>query len=150
MLKGSCLCKGVQFEIDGPYSRISRCHCSLCRKTTGGGASAEIVATGFRWLSGSNLVVDGPKHAFCRVCGAHTPYPIGADGSRFFVPVGASVPVVKMGRMAGQFAKPRSSDVETVDGVTLPSYRGDIVNGAEFTAAARTPDPQRLIRAYAR
>ncbi len=61
---------------------------------------------------------------------------------------GAACPVVKLGRIAGQFAKPRSSDVETVDGVTLPSYRGDIVNGAEFTAAARTPDPQRLIRAY--
>ncbi len=61
---------------------------------------------------------------------------------------GAACPVVKLGRIAGQFAKPRSSDVETVGGVTLPSYRGDIVNGAEFTAAARTPDPQRLIRAY--
>ncbi len=61
---------------------------------------------------------------------------------------GAACPVVKLGRIAGQFAKPRSSDVETVDGVSLPSYRGDIVNGAEFTAAARTPDPQRLIRAY--
>ena len=61
---------------------------------------------------------------------------------------GAACPVVKLGRIAGQFAKPRSSDTETMDGVTLPSYRGDIVNGAEFTAAARTPDPQRLIRAY--
>jgi 3-deoxy-7-phosphoheptulonate synthase len=61
---------------------------------------------------------------------------------------GAACPVVKLGRIAGQFAKPRSSDTETAGGVTLPSYRGDIVNGAEFTAAARTPDPQRLIRAY--
>lgn len=61
---------------------------------------------------------------------------------------GAACPVVKLGRIAGQFAKPRSSDVETVEGVTLPSYRGDIVNGAEFSAAARTPDPQRLLRAY--
>ncbi len=61
---------------------------------------------------------------------------------------GAACPVVKLGRIAGQFAKPRSSDVETVDGVSLPSYRGDIVNGAEFTATARMPDPQRLIRAY--
>src|SRR5882757_3643092 len=50
---------------------------------------------------------------------------------------GASVPVVKLGRMAGQFAKPRSSDSETVAGETLPSYRGDIINGPEFTAAAR-------------
>jgi 3-deoxy-7-phosphoheptulonate synthase len=54
---------------------------------------------------------------------------------------GASLPVVKLGRMAGQFAKPRSSDVETVDGVTLPSYRGDIVNGPDFTAEARIPTP---------
>ena len=61
---------------------------------------------------------------------------------------GGSVPVVKMGRMAGQFAKPRSSDVETRDGVSLPSFRGDIVNGHEFTPEARRPDPQRLLQAY--
>jgi len=61
---------------------------------------------------------------------------------------GASVPVVKMGRMAGQFAKPRSSDTETIDGETLPSYRGDIVNGPEFTAAARIPDPARMETGY--
>src|SRR3954470_13900533 len=58
-------------------------------------------------------------------------------------------PVVKVGRMAGQFAKPRSAPTETLAGVTLPSYRGDIINGMEFDAAARTPDPQRLIQAYA-
>ena len=57
-------------------------------------------------------------------------------------------PVVKLGRMAGQFAKPRSSAVETIDGVELPSYRGDIINGMDFTPAARTPDPQRLLQAY--
>src|SRR5579862_9299932 len=61
---------------------------------------------------------------------------------------GASLPVVKMGRMAGQFAKPRSSDNETVSGVTLPSYRGDIVNGPDFTAEARIPDPARMEFAY--
>src|SRR3954468_558028 len=61
---------------------------------------------------------------------------------------GGSVPVVKIGRMAGQFAKPRSSDMETQGGETLPSYRGDIVNGPEFTAAARTPDPARMELAY--
>ncbi len=61
---------------------------------------------------------------------------------------GAACPVVKVGRLAGQFAKPRSAPTETQDGVTLPSYRGDIVNGIEFTAEARKPDPQRLIRAY--
>ncbi len=60
----------------------------------------------------------------------------------------AAVPVVKVGRIAGQFAKPRSSDVETVDGLALPSYRGDIVNGSAFTSAAREPDPQRMLRAF--
>jgi 3-deoxy-7-phosphoheptulonate synthase len=59
----------------------------------------------------------------------------------------ASVPVVKIGRLAGQFAKPRSSDTETRDGTALPAYRGDAVNGLEFTAEARTPDPQRMLRA---
>ncbi len=58
-------------------------------------------------------------------------------------------PVVKVGRMAGQFAKPRSSPVETINGVELPSYRGDNINGMEFTAEARAPDPQRLMQAYA-
>ena len=61
----------------------------------------------------------------------------------------AGVPVVKVGRIAGQFAKPRSDDFETRDGVTLPSYRGDNINGSEFTAEARTPDPQRLLQANA-
>ena len=60
---------------------------------------------------------------------------------------GAS-PVVKVGRIAGQFAKPRSSPVEKKDGVELPSYRGDIVNGPDFTADARIPDPQRQLQAY--
>ena len=57
-------------------------------------------------------------------------------------------PVVKVGRIAGQFAKPRSAPVETIDGVTLPSYRGDNINGMAFDAAERAPDPERLIRAY--
>jgi 3-deoxy-7-phosphoheptulonate synthase len=61
---------------------------------------------------------------------------------------GASVPIVKIGRMAGQFAKPRSRPTETRDGVELPTYRGDAINGIEFTAEARTPDPARLLRAY--
>jgi len=60
----------------------------------------------------------------------------------------AGVPVVKVGRIAGQFAKPRSDDTETRDGITLPSYRGDNVNGSEFTEEARTPDPERMMRAY--
>ena len=62
---------------------------------------------------------------------------------------GASCPVVKVGRMAGQFAKPRSADFERQGDVSLPSYRGDIVNAMEFTAEGRTPDPERLIKAYA-
>ena len=61
---------------------------------------------------------------------------------------GASTPVVKMGRMAGQYAKPRSSDTETRDGVTLPAYRGDMINGFPFTSEARIPDPERLEQAY--
>ena len=60
----------------------------------------------------------------------------------------ASRPVVKIGRIAGQFAKPRSQDAESQGGVTLPSYRGDIVNDIAFTAAARTPDPHRMRKAY--
>ena len=60
----------------------------------------------------------------------------------------AAVPVVKVGRIAGQFAKPRSSPTEKKNGQELPSYRGDIINGPEFTAAARMPDPARLIEAY--
>ena len=61
---------------------------------------------------------------------------------------GASMPVVKMGRMAGQFAKPRSSDMETRGSETLPAYRGDAVNGYDFTSASRTADPKRMLQAY--
>ncbi|OSP56204.1 class II 3-deoxy-7-phosphoheptulonate synthase [Pseudoruegeria sp. SK021] len=60
----------------------------------------------------------------------------------------AKVPVVKVGRMAGQFAKPRSAATETVGGIELPSYRGDIVNDIAFTAESRIPDPQRMLQAY--
>lgn len=62
---------------------------------------------------------------------------------------GLRTPVVRIGRMAGQYAKPRSADMETRDGVSLPSYRGDVVNGPDFTAAARVPDPQRMLQAHA-
>lgn len=61
---------------------------------------------------------------------------------------GGQSPVVKIGRMAGQFAKPRSADEETIGGVTLPSYRGDIINGIEFDEASRVPDPARMLKAY--
>jgi len=63
---------------------------------------------------------------------------------------GASLPVVKLGRMAGQYAKPRSADTETRDGITLPAYRGDAINGHEFSTESRTPDPRRLVEAYHR
>ena len=61
---------------------------------------------------------------------------------------GAGQPVVKVGRIAGQFGKPRSSPVEEIGGVTLPSYRGDNINGMDFTEESRIPDPQRLLKAY--
>ena len=61
---------------------------------------------------------------------------------------GGKKPVIKVGRIAGQFAKPRSADTETIDGVELPSYRGDIINGMEFDEASRVPDPERQIAAY--
>ena len=61
----------------------------------------------------------------------------------------SKLPVVKVGRMAGQFAKPRSANTETIDGVELPSYRGDNVNDIAFTAESRVPDPERMIRSYA-
>ena len=61
---------------------------------------------------------------------------------------GSSIPIIKIGRIAGQFAKPRSSDVEIIDGIELPSYRGDMINDMEFNKIARQPDPQRLIDGY--
>jgi 3-deoxy-7-phosphoheptulonate synthase len=63
---------------------------------------------------------------------------------------GLRQPVVRIGRFAGQYAKPRSDDTEIRGGTTLPSYRGDIINGPEFTTEARTPDPRRLLKAHAR
>jgi 3-deoxy-7-phosphoheptulonate synthase len=63
---------------------------------------------------------------------------------------GLRLPVVRVGRFAGQYAKPRSTDTETRDGITLPSYRGDMVNAPEFTLQARTPDPRRMVKAHAR
>ncbi|MCO5562315.1 hypothetical protein L7F22_015941 [Adiantum nelumboides] len=61
---------------------------------------------------------------------------------------GGQMPVVKVGRMAGQFAKPRSDNMEVINGVSLPSYRGDNVNGDAFTKSARVPDPERMVKAY--
>ena len=64
--------------------------------------------------------------------------------------VGLKKPIIRVGRMAGQYAKPRSADFETKDGVSLPSYRGDIINRPEFTAADREPDPDLMLRGYER
>lgn len=82
----------------------------------------------------------------------------GADGIRdtfkvmlqmaMVLTYGAKVPVVKLGRMAGQFAKPRSAPTEVIDGVELPSYRGDIINELAFTEKARSPNPQKMLQAY--
>ena len=58
------------------------------------------------------------------------------------------MPVIKVGRLAGQFAKPRSAPTEVVDGIELPSYRGDMINGPAFTEGERVPDPRRLLRVY--
>jgi len=63
---------------------------------------------------------------------------------------GLRMPVVRVGRFAGQYAKPRSADMETKDGLTLPSYRGDFINGPDFTEAARIPDPRRMVKGHAR
>src|ERR1035441_5837439 len=64
--------------------------------------------------------------------------------------IGARRPVIRIGRFAGQYAKPRSANLETHDGISLPSYRGDNINRPEFTAEARRPDPQLLLRGYER
>jgi 3-deoxy-7-phosphoheptulonate synthase len=61
---------------------------------------------------------------------------------------GAACPVIKVGRLAGQFAKPRSAPMEEIDGVSLPAYRGDMINGMDFTPQSRHPDPERLVRVY--
>ena len=63
---------------------------------------------------------------------------------------GLRKPVVRVGRFAGQYAKPRSADLETKEGITLPSYRGDFINGPEFTESARIPDPRRMVKGHAR
>lgn len=63
---------------------------------------------------------------------------------------GLRMPVVRVGRFAGQYAKPRSADLETKDGITLPSYRGDFINGPDFTEASRIPDPRRMVKGHAR
>jgi hypothetical protein len=126
MIEGSCLCKGIRFRVVGRHSEISMCHCSLCRKTTGGGPASEITVEGkgFVWLAGQELVAEGPKHAFCRVCGCHTPYPL-TDGS-INVPVGAldGAPAVAVGRHIFVDSK-ASWDVIGDDGATRYPENGE-------------------------
>jgi len=134
MIVGSCLCKGIQFQIVGRHSKISMCHCSLCRKTTGGGPASEITVNGngFVWLAGQELVANGPKHAFCRVCGCHAPYPLN-DGN-INVPVGGldGAPAIAVGRHI-YVASKASWDLIGNDGAVhypengnpLPRYEAD-------------------------
>ena len=94
MLKGSCLCGGIQFEITGTHSKIGACHCSLCRKRSGVGSTA-VITTSFdqlRWLTGEDLVTtferrSGYGSAFCRVCGSPAP-DSDREQTMYAIPVG--------------------------------------------------------------
>jgi len=126
MMDGSCLCKGIRFLIVGRHSDISMCHCSLCRKTTGGGPASEISVDrdAFVWLAGQELVSEGPKHSFCRNCGCHAPYPL-ADG-KMNVPVGAldGAPAIPIGRHIYVDSK-ASWDVISEDGAVRYPEKGE-------------------------
>lgn len=94
MVKGSCLCGGVQYEIDGEISLMANCHCSMCRKHHGAPFATFVSAdsSGFRWAKGEDLLVryqSSPGHtrAFCRVCGSSLPDPDPGAAS-FFLPAG--------------------------------------------------------------
>ena len=76
--------------------------------------------------------------------------PAGASAYPLVLVHGLKKRVIRVGRFGGQYAKPRSADTETCEGVTLPSYRGDMINGLPFTEEARVPDPLRLLRGYER
>src|SRR5262245_12592747 len=89
MLRGSCLCGGIRFEITGLHSKIGFCHCSKCRKCSGTGAAAAIKVgfDGLRWEAGEELLTAGPKHSFCRVCGSPMP-DLNPRKTVYDVPVG--------------------------------------------------------------
>ncbi|MEO8698778.1 MAG: GFA family protein [Kofleriaceae bacterium] len=89
MLNGSCLCGGIRFEVTGPHSKIGFCHCSKCRKCSGGGYAACITVAGehFHWLAGEDLITAGPKHSFCRTCGAPMPEP-NPKQTVYAIPIG--------------------------------------------------------------
>ena len=99
------------------------------------------------WRSSSCASVSAAAARAAEVAGSHgmASHPAVLQQMSVVMMYGGGVPIVKIGRMAGQFAKPRSADMETADGQSLPSYRGDIINGPEFTAEARIPDPQRWV-----
>ncbi|TDJ24240.1 MAG: GFA family protein [Gammaproteobacteria bacterium] len=95
MIRGSCLCRGVTFQIDGKYSDISHCHCSKCRKVSGANSNAWLTtaANNFTWSQGADLVKnyempDGWMSTFCRECGSPLPM-CGAKGKLYWVPTGA-------------------------------------------------------------
>ena len=94
MIRGSCLCGGVRFELAGKVSGIGQCHCSLCRKASGTGSNAVLLtaARNFRWASGEDLAQTwerpgGWGHTFCRVCGSPVPR-LHPSGKVLFVPAG--------------------------------------------------------------
>ncbi len=94
-MRGSCLCGGVRFEIDGKVSPISQCHCSLCRKASGAAFNAVLITAmrSFRWVAGEDLGEtwrrrSGWRHTFCRVCGSTLPG-IHSSGKIVQIPVGS-------------------------------------------------------------
>ena len=118
--------------------------CSPAKRASSSGRSAAAAAGEAFLLQGGDCAESFGEHSADNI----------RDFFRVFLQMAvvmtfaAASPIVKVGRVAGQFAKPRSSDVETIDGVSLPSYRGDIVNDIDFTAEAREPDPRRQLEAY--
>ncbi len=95
MVKGSCLCKGVQYAVDGKVSDIGHCHCSKCRKISGVNSNGVVLAAArrFQWICGEDLVrhysmEDGWTSAFCSTCGCPAPMPM-PDGKLFWLPIGS-------------------------------------------------------------
>ncbi len=95
MIRGSCLCGGVRFEIEGKVSPIGQCHCSLCRKVSGTASNAELLTArrSLRWVTGEDLIQSFAKRtdwttSFCRICGCRLPE-LRANGKLFSVPAGS-------------------------------------------------------------
>lgn len=164
----------VMNELDAPQTTASWRHCPAAQQPVYPDPQA-LAAVGADLRSRPPLVfageVDSLRQAMAQACVGNAFVLMGGDCAETFrdntannirlklqtilqmaavLTYGASTPIVKIGRMAGQYAKPRSADTETRDGLTLPSYRGDCVNDHAFTADARVPDPQRMLEAYLR